>query len=112
MTPFPATAREVVALTVAEFTCELELNASCSFDRACARFCEDANLAVVWLIRFRALTAWCDRADISAWLQVHPASLRDACEIAASFALNDEWEFDAEPFRSAVQSVRGECFGA
>ncbi len=102
MTPFPATAREVVTLPVAEFSCELELNASCSFDRACERFCEDANLAVVWLIRFRALMAWCERTDMSAWLQVHPASLRHACEIAASFALNDEWEFDAEPFRSAI----------
>ena len=28
-----------------------------------------------------------------------------ACELAASFDLNDAWEFDAGRFRSAVESV-------
>jgi hypothetical protein len=28
---------------------------------------------------------------------------QQACEVAVSFALNGEWEFDAEDFHSAVQ---------
>jgi hypothetical protein len=105
MTPFPSTASEVVALTVPEFTCELDLHAAGSFDRVCRRFVEDANRALVWFIRYRALTAWCEQADTAAWLHVHPSYPRHACEIAASFALNDDWQFDAEGFRSAVESV-------
>jgi hypothetical protein len=105
MTPFPARACEVVALTVSEFTCELALNAPTSFDSACRRFLEDANRTLVWFIRFRALTAWCEHADIAVWLQVNPSYPRHACEVAASFALNDDWQFDPEPFRSAVESI-------
>ena len=105
MTPFPSRASEVVALTVAEFTCELELNASGAFECVCRRFLDDANRAVVWLIRFRALTSWCETVEMAAWLQRDPAYSQHACEVAASFALNDHWEFDAEPFRSAVESV-------
>jgi hypothetical protein len=105
MTPFPARASEVVALTVAEFTCDLDLHAAGSFERDCLRFLEDANRTLVWFIRFRALTAWCEQADISAWLQVNPAYPQHACEVAASFELNDDWQFDPEPFRSAVESV-------
>jgi len=104
MTPFPAKANEVVALTVAEFTCELDLNATRSFERVGQRFLEDANRALVWFIRFRALTAWCEKADM-AWLEADPSHLQRACELAASFGLNDDWQFDAEPFRSAVESV-------
>lgn len=102
MTPFPARASEVVALTVAEFTCELDLNSSGSFERVCRRFAEDANRALVWFIRFRALTAWCEKADMA---RLEAAYQRHACEVAASFALNDDWQFDVEPFRSAIESA-------
>ena len=105
MTPFPARASEVVALTVAEFTCELDLNASGSFECVCRRFLEDANRALLWFIRFRALTAWCEDVEMATWLQLHPSYQRHACEMAASFALNDDWQFDAEPFRTAIESV-------
>jgi hypothetical protein len=43
MTPFPSRASEVVALTVPEFTCELDLNAAGAFEGVCQRFLEDAN---------------------------------------------------------------------
>jgi len=105
LTPFPATPSDVVALTVIEFTCDLDLNGSLTLESACERFLDDANRALVWLIRFHALTAWCERADVTLWLQSHPSHAQHACELAASFALNDEWEFDAWRFRSAVEVV-------
>jgi hypothetical protein len=95
----------VVALTVLEFTWELDLDAAVSFDKICQRFLEDANRAVVWFIRFHALTAWCERADVAGWLHSDALHARRACEVAASFDLNTEWEFDVEPFRLAVESV-------
>jgi hypothetical protein len=95
----------VVPLSVPEFTCELDLNASASLDAVCRRFLEDSNRAVVWFIRFRALTAWCERGDVAQWLQSEPSHAHHACELAASFDLNDAWQFDAERFRSAVESV-------
>jgi hypothetical protein len=104
-TPFPSRPCEVVALTVPEFTCELDLNAAAPFDGVCHRFLDDANRAVVWLIRFRALTGWCEREDIAAWLRTEPPYARYACEVAASFELNDAWEFDPERFRSSVELV-------
>lgn len=104
-TPFPSRACEVVALTVPEFTRELDLNATVSFDRVCRRFLEDSNRALVWFIRFRALTDWCERDDVTAWLKSEPARAQHASELAASFELNDDWEFDSEGFRSAVDSV-------
>jgi len=96
---------DVVALSVPEFTCELALNGSLSLDAVCRRFLDDTNRAVVWLIRFRALTAWCERLEVAQWLQTEPSHTRHACELAASFDLNDAWEFDAERFRSAVELV-------
>jgi len=39
------------------------------------------------------------------WLGAEPSHAHHACELAASFDLNDAWEFDAERFRSAVESV-------
>jgi hypothetical protein len=94
-----------VALTIPEFTCELDLKASASIDAVCRRFINDVNRALVWFIRFRALTAWCERTDVDAWLKSEPSRAQDACAVAASFALNDEWQFDPEPFRSAVRSI-------
>lgn len=107
MTPFPATPAEVVPLTISEFTCDLDLCTTVSIDVICRRFFDDANRALVWLIRFRALTSWCARADMSAWLQVSAARSQSACEAAASFGLNGQWEFEPESFRSAVDSRLG-----
>ena len=103
-TPFPARPCDVVALTVAEFTRELDPHAPVSIDAVCRRFLDDSNKAVVWVIRCRALAAWCVRADVAAWLGSRPSHAHRACEVAATFKLNSDWEFDAEAFRSAVES--------
>jgi hypothetical protein len=104
VTPFPAHPGDVVALTVHEFTCGLDLHAEPSIGVVCEWFLDDANRALVWLIRFRALTAWCTRADINAWLVSGETHYRRACEVAAGFTLNGNWEFAAEDFHSAVQA--------
>jgi hypothetical protein len=104
-TPFPASPCDVATLSVSEFTCELELNGSGSLDAVCRRFLEDTNRAVIWFIRFRALQNWCERADVAPWLQSEPSHAGHACELAASFDLNEAWEFDAERFRAAVESI-------
>ena len=106
-TPFPASPCDVVTLSVPEFTCELDLNGSGSLDVVCRRFLDDTNRAVVWFIRFRALKSWCERLDVAQWLGSEPLHAHRACELAASFDLNDAWEFDADQFRSAVESVAG-----
>lgn len=105
ITPFPASPCDVVALSVPEFTCELDLNGAVSLDAVCRRFLEDSNRAVVWYIRFHALTAWCERMEVAQWLRLEPSHTHHACELAASFDLNDAWQFDAARFRSAVESV-------
>jgi hypothetical protein len=104
-TPFPASPSDVVALTVPEFACGLDLNQSVSIDAVCQLFLDDTNRALVWFIRFRALATWRERTDMAAWLHAEPTHARHAGEVAASFDLNDDWEFDAEPFRSAVESA-------
>jgi hypothetical protein len=104
-TAFPTTPSDVVALSAAEFACTSDVNQSVSLDAVCRRFLDDVNRAVVWLIRFRALTAWCERRDIAEWLRAEPIHVQHAGQVAASFALNDDWEFDAEPFRSAVEAA-------
>ncbi len=104
-TPFPATPKEVVALTVLEFTCDLDLENAPSLDRVCNRFADDANRALVWWIRFRALASWRAREDTVAWLRAVSKTCADASEVAASFTLNANWEFDAEGFRSAIASA-------
>jgi hypothetical protein len=104
-TPYPARPCDVVALTVPEFTCQLDSSDAVSIDLVCQRFPEDINRAVVWFIRFRALTAWCAHTEIASWLRSQPSRTSRACELAASFKLNDRWEFDADRFRSAVDSV-------
>jgi hypothetical protein len=105
MTPFPVRPCDVVVLTVPEFTFDLDLHDAVPLDRVCRRFVEDVNRALVWIIRFRALAAWCERADSVMWLQQDPSHARRACEVAASFHLNSAWGFDVEPFRSAVESA-------
>jgi hypothetical protein len=94
-----------VALTVPEFTSELDLSGSVSLDAICRRFVDDTNRALVWFIRFRALAAWCERPDVGAWLQAEPSHAQHAGQLAASFELNDDWEFDVEGFRAALDSV-------
>ena len=103
-TPFPARPSDVAALTVREFTCQLDLSRAASIDSVCRRFVEDANRALVWFIRFRALRTWCERGDTANWLGSESAHLQHACELAATFQLNEEWEFDADAFRVAVES--------
>ena len=105
-TPFPTNPSDVVALTVPEFTCELDLKRSASIDAVCQRFRNDTNKVLVWFIRFGALTAGCGRIDMAPWAGSEPHA-QHACELAASFELNDDWEFDAERFRSAVESIAG-----
>ena len=105
-TPFPTHPSDVVALTVPEFASGLHLHDTLTIDEVCHRFVDDANRALVWFIRFRALTAWCERTEIALWLSSEPAQEPRACEVAASFELNAEWQFDADRFRSAVQSRR------
>ncbi|HTG99209.1 MAG TPA: hypothetical protein VL882_03020 [Vicinamibacterales bacterium] len=104
-TPYPVRPCDVVALTVPEFTCQLDSSDAVSIDIACQRFPEDINRAMVWFIRFRALTAWCARTETVSWLRSEPSRTGRACELAASFELNERWEFDADRFRSAVDSV-------
>lgn len=94
-----------MALTVPEFACPLDMDATTSLDIGCRRFLGDANRALVWFIRVRALIAWCERADMAVWLTSGPSLAGHAREVAASFRLNDEWQFDAEAFRSAVESI-------
>lgn len=106
-TPFPIRPSDVVALTVPEFTCELDLRGPVTIDAICQRYVDDANRALVWFIRFRALAAWCERTDVAEWLRSDPLHTQHACELAAGFALNDDWEFDTDRFRSAVQSDPG-----
>ena len=103
-TPFPARPRHVAALTVAEFACGPHLEKAVAIDEVCRLFLDDANRALVWCIRFRALAAWRERVDMAEWLRAAPEHEGRMCEVAASFELNDEWEFDAESFRSAVES--------
>ena len=104
-TTLPTSPSDVEVLTVTEFTCELDLKESVSMDAVCRRFLNDLNRAVVWFIRFRALTRWCERTDTAPWLRSQPVHEQHACALAASFKLNEDWEFDAEQFRSAVESV-------
>jgi hypothetical protein len=49
--------------------------------------------------------AWCERPEVAPWLTSGALRPRQACQLAASFQLNDEWQFDPERFRSAVESI-------
>lgn len=102
-TMFPAVPGDVAALTTREFAFNLEWNNAPSFDEICRRFGNDVNRAVVWLIRFRALKAWCARDDVADWLNA--ARMPRICEVAARFELNEQWEFDADTFCVAVDMI-------
>jgi hypothetical protein len=99
-TMFPTLPGDVAALTTREFAFDLEWNNAPSLDEVCRRFGNDANRALVWMIRFGALKAWCAREDIAQWLSA--ARMPHICEVAASFELNGQWEFDAAAFCLAV----------
>jgi hypothetical protein len=102
-TVYPVRPHDVPALTVQEFIFDLDMNNVPSLEAVCRRFVNDANRALVWLIRFHALQAWCGQADIIEWLKTGSGTPTDLCEVAASFELNDRWEFDVQNFRSAIE---------
>jgi len=104
-TTFPVRPTDVVALTTMEFAFDLDLTNEPSLEEVCRRFGNDANRALVWMIRFRALSEWCAREDIVKSLHAGSRSLGDICEVAASFDLNDRWEFDSDAFCAAVDVV-------
>jgi hypothetical protein len=107
-TAFPARPIDVVPLTTLEFTFDLDISVGPSLDLVCARFGDDANRALVWLIRCRALREWCARDEIADWLNDGSRTSRDVCEVAARFALNEQWQFDSASFCRAVDVVVSE----
>ncbi|HUK35696.1 MAG TPA: hypothetical protein VLV86_17380 [Vicinamibacterales bacterium] len=107
-TAFPATPGEVAVLTTLEFTFdldELDGNRVPSLERVCRTFMTDANRALVWWIRFRALKVWCTRSEVIARLNLGSVTLRGACSVAASFPLNQQWEFEPDDFCSAIEAL-------
>ena len=92
-------------LSTAEFAFDLEWNSAPSLDEVCRTFGSDANRALVWLIRVRALKAWCARERMTQWLHEGSRTPEDICEVAASSQLNDRAEFDAEAFCAAVDET-------
>jgi hypothetical protein len=104
MTPFPTRPVDVVPLTILEFTFAREA-ADPSLAEVCGRFPDDANRALVWLLRFSALKAVTANAEIATWLAGAVGSRHDAYDVAASLTLNERWEFDHASFCSAVKAV-------
>jgi hypothetical protein len=107
-TTFPTTPGDVTALTVQEFTFDLDEfdgHRAPSMERVCRRFIDDTNRALVWWIRFEALKAWWAKPELIGGRSSESWSLRDACEIAASFPLNDLWQFDAMDFGRALDGM-------
>jgi hypothetical protein len=108
-TPFPKNPVDVVPLSVQEFVFDLSISDAPSLEPSleiiCRRFVDDTNRALVWMIRFRALNAWRARADMADWLNTRSGSSNEACELAASFGLNDRWEFDTQDFCSAIDKL-------
>ena len=102
-TVFPALPGDVAVLTAGEFAFDLERDNAASLDEVCRRFGNDANRALVWFIRFRALKTWCAREDNAHWMT--RARMSHICEVAARFELNQQWEFDPEAFCLAVDAM-------
>ena len=67
-TMFPTLPGEVAVLSTGEFAVGLELNNAPSLEGVCRRFGNDANRALVWLIRFRALKTWAARDGVAQWM--------------------------------------------
>jgi hypothetical protein len=101
-TIFPTLPAEVAVLTTGEFAFDLKWNNASSLEEVCRRFGNDANRAIVWFIRFRALKMLCARDESAQWMSA--ARMPHICEVAASFELNHQWEFDAEAFCLAVEA--------
>jgi hypothetical protein len=107
-TAFPATPGDVAVLTPQEFAFdldELDGNRVPSLERVCRTFMTDANRALVWWIRFRALKVWCTRSEVIAQLNSGSVTMRGACNVAASFPLNHQWEFEPADFYSAIEAL-------
>lgn len=104
-TAFPARPRDVVPLSVEEFLFDLEMTHDPSIATVCRAFANDANRALVWLIRWRALNTLCARSDVAEWRRAGARTSRDMCEVAAAFDLNDGWEFDQARFCAAVDGL-------
>jgi len=102
-TIFPTLPSEVAVLSTGEFVFDLELNNAPSLEEICKRFGNDANRALVWFIRFRALKTFTARDGIAQWMTA--ARMPHICEVAARFGLNHQWEFDAEAFCLAVDAM-------
>ncbi|HXD17796.1 MAG TPA: hypothetical protein VN654_12325 [Vicinamibacterales bacterium] len=104
-TPFPSSPEEVVPLSIDEFASDVRMEEPLSIDMVCSRFTDDLNRALVWILRYRALTALAARAEIAAWLTHGARSWRDMFEVAAEFPLNSDWGFDGETFCAAVDAT-------
>jgi len=104
-TAFPATPDDVVALNVEEFLFDVDMTHAPSIATACSAFANDANRALVWLIRWRALNTFCARSDVAEWRRAGARTSRDICEVAAAFDLNDVWEFDHKRLCKAVDRL-------
>ena len=103
LTPFPSRPEDVTALTVQEFTRDIDLGHPPSLDAICTRFFNDSNRALTWRIRFDALMAWRARPEVADWLGVSHGRESDAFELAASFLVTDHWEFEATTFCAAIE---------
>lgn len=110
-TPFPACPAEVVPLSAQEFAVDLDTADAPSLDVVCGRFTDDANRALVWLVRFQALKVLRERAGMAEWLRAAPRAARDVSEVAAQFRLNERWEFDQAAFCSAVDAAAAKRSG-
>jgi len=105
ITAFPATPDDVVALSIEEFLFDVDMIHAPSIETACTAFANDANRALVWLIRWRALDTFYARSDVAEWRLAGSRTSRDICEVAAAFELNEVWEFDHERFCKAVDRL-------
>jgi hypothetical protein len=104
-TPYPATPRQVAALGVGEFTVTLAHGTAPTLDHVCGLFAQDANRAVVWLLRYKALEAVSTALETQSWLTAGAYAPVDLYEVAAGHALNERWEFDGLAFRRAVETL-------
>lgn len=110
MTEMPIAPRDVVPLTIQEFTFVLDLETAPAFADLCTRFQSDTNRAVVWLMRFRALQMLRGDERLTARSSdAHTVDghsfLRDVFEVAATHPLNDQWEFEPPTFFAAVDAL-------
>jgi hypothetical protein len=104
-TQFPTHPQRVVSLMPHEFLVDVYELESPSLDAVCGSFVDDANRALVWVIRFQALKTLSERVDMIGWFENGGRTSADVCEVAARFQLNDRWEFDRDTFCSAVDAV-------